>query len=145
MKGFHLLVVILCTRNVKDTQCGFKLFTRRSARILFGVMHLERWSFDIELVYLAEHLDMPLVEVRASLLYCSNLNLSKLKVAVNWHEVDGSKLIQSGIDVATTSLTMARDMLCVRLSYLFGIWNTDEALMLASAEDASSRNEKKSK
>lgn len=63
MKGFHLLVVILCTKNVKDTQCGFKLFTRRSARVLFEVLHLERWSFDTELVYLAEHLDMPLVEV----------------------------------------------------------------------------------
>jgi dolichyl-phosphate beta-glucosyltransferase len=63
MKGFHLLVMILCTRNVKDTQCGFKLFTRRSARVLFDVLHLERWSFDTELVYLAEHLDMPLVEV----------------------------------------------------------------------------------
>lgn len=63
MYGFHLLVVLLCTRNVKDTQCGFKLFTRRSARVLFDVLHLERWSFDTELVFLAEHLDMPLVEV----------------------------------------------------------------------------------
>mmetsp|Transcript_4930 Transcript_4930/g.7527 ORF Transcript_4930/g.7527 Transcript_4930/m.7527 type:complete len:348 (-) Transcript_4930:157-1200(-) len=111
MYGFHLLVTILCTRNVKDTQCGFKLFTRRTARILFGVLHLDRWSFDTELVFLAESLNMPITEV-----------------AVNWHEVDGSKLIQTGADVAITSLTMARDMLCVRLSYLFGIWNYKCAL-----------------
>jgi dolichyl-phosphate beta-glucosyltransferase len=44
------------------------------------------------------------------------------QVAVNWHEVDGSKLIQSKWDIVTTSLSMARDMLCVRLCYLFGIW-----------------------
>ena len=51
---------------------------------------------------------------------------------VNWHEVDGSKLIQSGVDVATTSLTMARDMLCVRLSYLLGIWSVSDALSVIS-------------
>ena len=48
---------------------------------------------------------------------------------MHWHEVDGSKLIQSGMDVATTSLTMARDMLCVRLSYIFGIWSVGDALI----------------
>lgn len=63
MYGFHLLVLLLCTRNVKDTQCGFKLFTRATARQLFQDLHLERWSFDIELIYVAESLSIPLVEV----------------------------------------------------------------------------------
>lgn len=63
MYGFHLLVMLLCTRNVKDTQCGFKLFTRHAARDLFCQLHLERWSFDTELIFLAESLSFPLVEV----------------------------------------------------------------------------------
>jgi hypothetical protein len=54
--------------------------------------------------------------------------------------VDGSKLIQSGMDVATTSLTMARDMLCVKLSYVLGIWNVSDALMIIGG-----RSEKKNK
>lgn len=63
MKGFHLLVVILVSRKIKDTQCGFKLLTRDSAKLLFSLMHLDRWSFDIELVFLAEALGIPMVEV----------------------------------------------------------------------------------
>ena len=37
---------------IKDTQCGFKLFTRQAAQKLFLAQHLERWSFDLELIYL---------------------------------------------------------------------------------------------
>lgn len=31
MFGFHFLVWFFCVRGVKDTQCGFKLLTRRAA------------------------------------------------------------------------------------------------------------------
>jgi len=105
MRGFHVLVMLLATRKIRDTQCGFKLFTRKTARLLFSNLHLEGWSFDIEIIYLAESLGIPLSET-----------------SVRWHEVEGSKLIQSKFDVVLTSLKMARDMVCLRLAYLFGIW-----------------------
>jgi dolichyl-phosphate beta-glucosyltransferase len=41
-------------RDIKDTQCGFKLFTRKSAREIFYRMHLTRWAFDVEMLYLAQ-------------------------------------------------------------------------------------------
>ena len=41
---------------------------------------------------------------------------------VHWQEIEGSKLITSKLDIITTSLTMLRDMLCVRVCYSFGIW-----------------------
>ena len=63
MRGFHALVVLLCTSRVRDTQCGFKLFTRAAARFLFSNLHLERWAFDIELIYLAEVFQIPIAEV----------------------------------------------------------------------------------
>lgn len=44
------------------------------------------------------------------------------EVAVNWREVPGSKLIRSKLDIITTSATMLRDMMCVRLCYLMGVW-----------------------
>ena len=53
MHGFHLIVSTLCIKNVRDTQCGFKLFDRTAARVLFAPMHIERWAFDVELLYLA--------------------------------------------------------------------------------------------
>ena len=54
MKAFHLLVWMLAVRGVRDTQCGFKLFGRESARLVFPCMHVERWCFDIELLFLAQ-------------------------------------------------------------------------------------------
>lgn len=63
MRGFHVMVTLLCTTKIKDTQCGFKLFTKRAAKTLFSSLHLERWAFDIELIYLAEMLDIPMTEV----------------------------------------------------------------------------------
>lgn len=105
MKGFHFLVLLLCTDQVQDTQCGFKLFTKDVAQRLFANLHLYRWAFDIEIIYQAQALGVAMKEV-----------------SVNWHEVEGSKLIRTKLDVVTTSLTMARDMLAVRLAYVFGFW-----------------------
>ena len=106
MHGFHFLVSILCTSNVKDTQCGFKLFTAQTAKLLFTNLHLEGWAFDIELIYLAESLGIPMGEE-----------------SVVWNEIEGSKLIQNKFDVVKTSILMARDMLCVRVAYYLRIWN----------------------
>lgn len=105
MWGMHLCVTILCRSEIQDTQCGFKLFTRRTAALIFENLHLERWAFDIELIQLCSRFGVPMAEV-----------------AVHWQEIEGSKLIQSKLDVITTSLTMLRDMLCVRICYSFGIW-----------------------
>jgi len=112
MHGFHFLVKAILNAGgsgssalVQDTQCGFKLFTRQTARLLFTNLHLEGWVFDIELLYLADHMHIPVSEV-----------------AVAWHEVDGSKLIRNKLDVVFTSLRMARDMLCMKLAYVMGLW-----------------------
>lgn len=43
MYGFHALVWLFAVRGVRDTQCGFKLLTRRAGRILFNSLHVERW------------------------------------------------------------------------------------------------------
>lgn len=69
MKGFHLLVMMFATRQVQDTQCGFKLFTREAARILFSENHMRGWSFDIELIYIAEVLGIPMKEVHPIFLF----------------------------------------------------------------------------
>lgn len=106
MKGFHLLVQVLCSNKIKDTQCGFKLFNYGTAVMLFRNMHIHGWAFDVELIYTAESLGIPITEID-----------------VNWKEIEGSKLIKSPFDVVSTSLTMARDMLCIRACYYLGIWS----------------------
>eukprot|EP00922_Rhytidocystis_sp_ex-Travisia-forbesii_P003912 GHVS01005677.1.p1 GENE.GHVS01005677.1~~GHVS01005677.1.p1 ORF type:complete len:305 (+),score=35.59 GHVS01005677.1:109-1023(+) len=53
MHCFHLLVKVIVGSNIQDTQCGFKLFSREAARAVFPSMHLQKWSFDLEIVVLA--------------------------------------------------------------------------------------------
>lgn len=48
MRAFHFFVSLFVSSRIKDTQCGFKLFTKRAATIAFKSLHLHRWAFDIE-------------------------------------------------------------------------------------------------
>ena len=98
---FHVAVLGIIGTHIKDTQCGFKLFSKRASRILFRSLHLQRWAFDTELVLL-----------------CHILKLKISEVEVDWTEIEGSKL-----NVAIASVQMLRDMVLVRLMYLLGVWS----------------------
>ncbi|XP_013105929.2 dolichyl-phosphate beta-glucosyltransferase [Stomoxys calcitrans] len=100
MYGFHFLVWLFAVRSLKDTQCGFKLLTRSAAKKLFTVMHVERWAFDVELLYLVEQLHIPVREV-----------------AVTWHEIDGSKLTPFW-----SWLQMGVDLFLIWFRYTIGAW-----------------------
>jgi dolichyl-phosphate beta-glucosyltransferase len=49
--------------DFKDTQCGFKAFTRNAAQKIFPLQRIERWGFDPELLYLASKCDLTVTEV----------------------------------------------------------------------------------
>jgi dolichyl-phosphate beta-glucosyltransferase len=61
--GFHLLIAMTGVRGIKDTQCGFKLFSREAARWLFPNQHIQRWCFDVELLLIGKKKRMPVAEV----------------------------------------------------------------------------------
>lgn len=52
-KVFHALASIWVVGPVKDTQCGFKGFTRAAAHDLFARQQITSIVFDVELIYLA--------------------------------------------------------------------------------------------
>ena len=52
-KVFHVLASIWVVGPVKDTQCGFKGFTRAAAHDLFARQRITSIVFDVELIYLA--------------------------------------------------------------------------------------------
>jgi dolichyl-phosphate beta-glucosyltransferase len=52
-KIFHFLASIWVVGPVKDTQCGFKGFTRAAAHDLFGRQQITSIVFDVELIFLA--------------------------------------------------------------------------------------------
>ena len=49
-----IVKMFLGIKDVKDTQCGFKLFTKQGGRDLFNKIHLNRWAFDVEMLLLAQ-------------------------------------------------------------------------------------------
>jgi len=100
MYGLHTILRIVGVGHIRDTQCGFKLFTRRAAQQIFPAQHLATWIFDVELLLLAKQLGIPVTEV-----------------PVEWHEVAGSKL-----NVVKDSLQMLRDLLVLRGNQLVGRW-----------------------
>ena len=101
MYGLHTVLRVVGVGHIRDTQCGFKLFTRRAAQQIFPQQHLTTWIFDVELLLLAKQLRIPVVEV-----------------PIEWHEVPGSKL-----NVVTDSLQMLRDLLVLRANQILGRWN----------------------
>lgn len=98
-RGFHLLVIAVAGPAIKDTQCGFKLFTRSASRALFGNQRLSRWCFDVELAVLAARFGIPVAEV-----------------SVGWAEVPGSKVRLTSI------FHMFLELCALGVGYGSGAW-----------------------
>lgn len=60
---FNLLLRLVLALHFKDTQCGFKAFTKSAAAVVFPLQNVERWAFDPELLYIAKHFSLRVVEV----------------------------------------------------------------------------------
>lgn len=62
-RGYNILMRLILGLNFTDTQCGFKAFTSRAARLIFPVQRVERWGFDPELLFLARRYGLTAKEV----------------------------------------------------------------------------------
>ncbi|RPB18356.1 hypothetical protein L211DRAFT_815630 [Terfezia boudieri ATCC MYA-4762] len=100
MYTFHFYLGVMGISSIKDTQCGFKLFSREAAVTIFRGMYTERWIFDVEILLRAERAGIKVTEV-----------------PVNWHEVEGTKL-----ELVRDSVVMALDLLILRAGYATGLY-----------------------
>ncbi|MFZ1947192.1 MAG: dolichyl-phosphate beta-glucosyltransferase [bacterium] len=62
-RAFNLVVRALLVRGMIDTQCGFKLMTRRAADQIFARQRIDSFSFDVEMILVAKRLGMAVKEV----------------------------------------------------------------------------------
>jgi dolichyl-phosphate beta-glucosyltransferase len=62
-KSFNLLVRLAGVRGIRDTQCGFKLLRGDAARRLAERLTVDRFAWDVELVWLARRAGLRVVEV----------------------------------------------------------------------------------
>jgi dolichyl-phosphate beta-glucosyltransferase len=60
---FNLFVRALAVPGVRDTQCGFKLFSAAAASDVFSAARLDGFSFDVEALFLARKKGYRIAEV----------------------------------------------------------------------------------
>ena len=101
------------TARIKDTQCGFKLFSRPALPYIVPYMHSEGWIFDVEILMLAE--DAPPAVVEGAL--DTERGIRVKEVNISWKEVSGSKL-----NVIWDCLGMAYGLALLRASWIFGLY-----------------------
>ncbi|HCM43310.1 MAG TPA: hypothetical protein DIS66_08395 [Candidatus Omnitrophica bacterium] len=51
---FNKVATIFAFHGIKDSQCGFKCFTAEATQKLFAIQKLDGFSFDVELIFLAQ-------------------------------------------------------------------------------------------
>ena len=120
MRCFHFILMILtppATSRIRDTQCGFKLFTRAALPHIVPYMHTEGWIFDIEMLMLAESAPPTPVFASDGSVIGSSAGIRVAEVPIAWHEVGGSKM-----NLVQDSIRMALGLAVLRASWMMGVY-----------------------
>jgi dolichyl-phosphate beta-glucosyltransferase len=99
-KIFPFFVNLFVLKGIKDTQCGFKLF-KSSAKKIFEKQKLNRFAFDVEILYLAEK---------------SGLRIKELPV--RWINSEGSK-----VNPLKDPISMFYDLIKIKINEIKGKYN----------------------
>lgn len=94
---FNLVMRLVVGLNISDTQCGFKLFRADVAKEVFSRQRLERFGFDVEVLFIADRRGYGIAEV-----------------PVRWNHVEASKV---GM---LTGLRAFAELAQVRINNLLG-------------------------
>jgi dolichyl-phosphate beta-glucosyltransferase len=62
-RTFNLFVRMIVLPGVRDSQCGFKMFSRQAVERIFPLQRMDGFSFDVEILRLAREWEFQLAEV----------------------------------------------------------------------------------
>lgn len=91
---FNIAVQALSIRGIKDTQCGFKLFSREAAKNIFPRCRFDGFSYDFEALLIGQMLGYEIAEV-----------------PIRWSHQEGSK-----VRLVRDGLRMLWDLVRLRIS-----------------------------
>jgi dolichyl-phosphate beta-glucosyltransferase len=100
-RGYNLLIRWLALPGLNDTQCGFKCFRGEVAEDIFRRQTFSGWSFDVEILFIAQHRGYRIIEV-----------------PIPWYYNAESK-----IRVFRDSFNMGKDLLTMRLNAWRGVYD----------------------
>jgi glycosyltransferase involved in cell wall biosynthesis len=109
---FNALNRIILGLRFKDTQCGFKAFTRGAAQTILPLQLIERWGFDPEILFLARKFGFHVAEV-----------------PVRWGHVGGTR-----INPLVDGAHMFQEMLRIRWHDLTGKYNGNSRIAAPAVE-----------
>jgi dolichyl-phosphate beta-glucosyltransferase len=99
-KVFTWLSDLLATRDISDVTCGFKAFTQEAAHDLFRRSVVDDFSFDAEILFLAQRRGYRIMEV-----------------PVTWHDERGTK-----VNMARDAVRALRGLLRIRVNAVRGVY-----------------------
>jgi dolichyl-phosphate beta-glucosyltransferase len=94
---FNLLLRIVLGLRFKDTQCGFKAFTRQAAQAILPLQQIERWGFDPEILFLARKFGFRVEEVPVLWGHVGDTRIHPL--------LDGARMFQEMLRIRWYALT----------------------------------------
>jgi dolichyl-phosphate beta-glucosyltransferase len=101
-KVFWILrILIINNYKVKDTQCGFKVFSRKAALDIFSKMTVKRFAFDAEIIFIADNMGY---EVKELPIILQNPAISSIRIY-------------------SDSINMFLDLIKIRLNSITGKYN----------------------
>jgi dolichyl-phosphate beta-glucosyltransferase len=100
-KIFNVFVQLLVVRGIIDTQCGFKLMTRKAADDVFEYARIDSFSFDVEVILIAKRHGFGVKDI-----------------PVRWIDSKGSR-----VHPVRDSAYMLLDLFRIKLYDLFGFYS----------------------
>lgn len=95
---FNRAVQLIVLKGISDTQCGFKLFRRDAARRIAERSRIDRFSFDVEMLFLARQMGFRVKEV-----------------GVRWINDPDSR-----VRIVADSMVMLKDLVRIRWNHFRG-------------------------
>jgi hypothetical protein len=102
-RTFNRIIRVATGLPYHDTQCGFKLMDRERVRPIVDKMVVDRFAFDVELLFL-----------------CRRFGLSVKEVPVVWRNASGSK-----VSMVVDPVKMLLDVSRVRWRFRRGLYNPE--------------------
>jgi glycosyltransferase involved in cell wall biosynthesis len=99
-KIFNIMVRIVTGLPIHDTQCGFKSFTKKAAKLVFPRQTISGFGFDVEILFIAHR-----------------RKLSIKESAVEWYNAPGTK-----VSFFKDSIRMFAELFKIRLNGVKGLY-----------------------
>lgn len=107
--GFSLLRLMILRLPFKDTQCGFKGFTKEAAQKIFKRLEVFKKTEEVEGASVSAGFDLEVLYI------ARKLGLKVAEVPVVWRHKEGTK-----VNPIKDSWEGLRDLICVRINALKG-------------------------